>query len=274
MNLVKKVRHFVLLHRLKQSKIPLKLWHKTIAKMPLMQRYTASERMRIRLLAGEVLRRKSIIPVQGMVLTDEIRIMLATQMAMLVFGFESVEDDLSLDWLRNWNQIVVYPTPFRNGRENLLSVDGFLVSWAGVESGETQYQGGIIIDWQDDEPHPLHRYANQVLMHEIAHKLDMLDGSINGHPPLHKNMNEQAWFKGFEDAFKHLNKQIELGRKTLINPYAATNAAEFFAVMTEYFFESPQVLNRVYPKVYQQLVLFYKQDPISERSSELASINK
>lgn len=262
-NLVKKVRHFVLLHRLKQSKIPLKLWHKTIAKMPLMQRYRSSERMKIRLLAGEVLRVKAIIPVQGMVLTDEIRIMLATQVAIMVFGLESSEDELSLDWLRNWNQIVVYPTPFRNGRENLLSVDGFLVSWAGVESGETQYQGGIIIDWQDDEPHPLHRHANQVLMHEMAHKLDMLDGRINGHPTLHAYMNEKVWFEAFEAAYEHLNKQLELGKKAAINPYAATNAAEFFAVMTEYFFEAPQVLNRNYPKVYQQLVLFYQQDPLS-----------
>jgi Mlc titration factor MtfA (ptsG expression regulator) len=262
MQLVKTARHLILRHCLKQSKIPLKIWHQITAKMPLMQRYTSSERMRIRLLAGEILRVKTIVPAKGMILTDEIRITIATQAAILVFGFESVENDLSLDWLRNWNQIIVYPAPFHNGRENLLSTDGFLVSWAGVESGETQYQGGIIVDWQDDQPHPLRVHANQVLLHEMAHKLDMLDGYTNGHPPLHKNMNEQAWFNAFEEAFKHLNKQIDKGRVTLINSYAATNPAEFFAVSTEYFFETPQRLNRVYPKVYQQLALFYKQDPL------------
>ena len=265
-NLVKKIKNAVLLHRLKQSKIPLRLWHQTIAKMPMMQRYSAQEKWQLRLLAGEVLRLKAIIPVQGMTLTDEIRIMIATQVAMMVLGLESNNRIDSLSWLRNWNQITVYPTPFRNGRENLLSTDGFLVSWAGVESGETQYQGGIIIDWQDNAPHPLRTEANQVLMHEMAHKLDMLDGYTNGHPPLHKEMSEQTWFNAFEQAFRHLNQQIENGARPDINPYAATNPAEFFAVATEYFFEAPYVLNKVYPAVYQQLALFYKQQPLQQTS--------
>ncbi|WEJ63606.1 M90 family metallopeptidase [Thiomicrorhabdus lithotrophica] len=263
MSLMTKIKRYALLRHLRKSKIPLGLWHKTIAKMPLMQRYNSSERMQIRLLAGEILRCKAIVPVQGMRLTDEIRIMIATQAAILIFGFESSDDTFSLDWLRNWNQIIVYPTAFRNGRENLLSTDGFLVSWAGVESGETQYQGGIIIDWQDSQPHPLHAHANQVLMHEMAHKLDMLDGYTNGHPPLHANMNEKAWFEAFEEAFEDLNQQIDRGKVTIINPYAASNPAEFFAVATEYFFEAPKRLHRAYPKVYQQLLLFYRQNPIS-----------
>ncbi|WP_237264285.1 M90 family metallopeptidase [Thiomicrorhabdus immobilis] len=264
MNLLNKVRRFILSNRLRNSKIPLRLWHKTIAKMPLMQRYRTTERMQIRLLASEVLRVKSIVAVQGMELTDEIQTMIATQVAMMVFGLESMEDDLSLDWLRNWQQILVYPTPFHNGRENVLGFNGILLSRAAIESGETQYQGGIVINWQDDHPHPLRAYANQVLMHEMAHKLDMLDGDTNGHPPLHKNMSEKQWFAAFENAFEDLNRRIQHGKPTAINPYAATNPAEFFAVATEYFFEAPLLLYRTYPKVYQQLSLFYKQNPIAK----------
>lgn len=269
MSLVVKIRRYIFLKHLRKSKVPFSLWHKTIAKMPLMQRYGASERIRIRLLASEILRRKSIIPVQGMILTDEICIKIATQAAILVVGLESFEDDFSLDWLRNWNQIIVYPEPFRNGRENLLSVDGFLVSWAGVESGETSYQGQIIIDWQDDQPHALHRNASQVLMHELAHKLDMLDGNINGHPPLHANVNEADWFEAFETAYEDLTKEIKHGKETKINPYAATSPAEFFAVATEYFFESPQTLEKTYPKVYQQLVGFYRQNPLEQERTRV-----
>ncbi len=261
MNVFNKIKRGVVLHRLQQGKIPLRLWHQTIAKMPLMQRYSSQQRLQLRLLAGEVLRLKAIIPAQGMQLTDEIRIMIAAQVAMVVLKLESAENFFSLEWLRNWQQIIVYPTPFRNGRDNLLSVDGFLVSWAGVESGETRYQGGIIINWQDDEPHPLRSYASQVLMHEMAHKLDMLDGHSNGHPPLHANMSQSAWFSAFDKAFQHLNRQLEQGISPVINPYAASSAAEFFAVSTEYFFESPRHLQRVYPEVYQQLCLFYRQDP-------------
>ena len=264
MNVIKKVRHCLLLQRLKQSKIPLKLWHNTIAKMPLMQQYHSRERMKIRLLAGEILRTKTIVPVQGMVINEEIRIMLATQAAIMTFGLPTPKDSLHLDWLRNWNQVIVYPTPFFNGRENLLSVDGFLVSWAGVESGETSYQGEIVINWQDDQPHPLRANPTQVFMHEIAHKLDMLDGHINGHPPLHAHMSEKAWFEAFENAYEHLNLQLDLGKKTTINPYAANRPAEFFAVTTEYFFEAPQVLKSAYPKVYEQLALFYRQNPLTK----------
>jgi len=267
MNLVKKIQHAVLLHRLKQSKIPLRLWHKTIAQMPMAQGYLADEKRQLRVLAGEVLRLKTIIPVQGMVLTDEIRIMIATQAAMMVFGLASVNNLTSLSWLRNWNYLIVYPTPFRNGRENLLSPDGSLFSQTAIESGETNYQGGIIINWQEDAPHPLRAHANQVLMHEMAHKLDMLDGQTNGHPPLHSNMSESAWFKAFEQAYEQLQKQIRQGMKPAINPYAATNPAEFFAVSTEYFFESPAQLQRVYPRVYQQLCLFYKQNPANKKQT-------
>ena len=260
MNLIKTLQRVVVRQRLQKSKIPLRLWHRTIVAMPMVQRYTAQERLQLRLLAGEVLRLKQIVPVQGMALTDEIRVTLATQVAILVFGLESVNQFTALDWLRNWNYIIVYPTPFRNGRENLLSPNGLVMSQAAVQSGETSHQGGIIIDWQDDAPHPLRANANQVLIHEMAHKLDMLDGSINGHPPLHTNMNEADWFRAFEAAYETLQHQINHGQMPLINPYAATNPAEFFAVSTEYFFEVPQRLKCVFPDVYQQLCLFYKQD--------------
>jgi len=260
MNLIKTFQRVVVRQRLRQSKIPLRLWHSTIANMPMVQRYTAQERLQLRLLAGDVLRLKQIVPVQGMVLTDEIRVTLATQVAMVVFGLESVNQLSALDWLRNWNHIIVYPTPFRNGRENLLSPNGLMMSQSAVQSGETSHQGGIIIDWQDDEPHPLRAHANQVFMHEMAHKLDMLDGNTNGHPPLHATMKESDWFSAFEGAYEKLQHQINHGQSPAINPYAATNPAEFFAVSTEYFFESPSILKRVLPDVYQQLCLFYKQD--------------
>lgn len=228
-----------------------------------MNRYPSADRIRLRILATQILRKKKFHPVQGMQLTDLIMVMLATQLAIVIYGLENPEDDLSLDWIRNWQQIIIYPTPFQNGRENLVNYDGVTVSSEGIESGETSYQGEIIIDWQDDQPHALQRNASQVLMHELAHKLDMLDGSINGHPPLHANMSETDWFDAFEKAYEDLTSKIKRGKETAINPYAATSPAEFFAVTTEYFFESPQTLEKIYPKVYQQLVGFYRQDPIS-----------
>ncbi|WP_051640655.1 zinc-dependent peptidase [Thiomicrorhabdus sp. Milos-T2] len=261
MRLIQQLQHQVLALHLKRNKIPLKLWHQAIRKMPIMQRYHSSQRMQIRLLASEILRTKHLIAIKGMVFTDEIKVIIATQAAIMVYGFELAKEGSAMSWLRNWSQIIVYPMPFLNGRENIVSPNGVLVSQSGLESGETQYQGGIVIDWNDDKPHRLRAHANQVLMHEMAHKLDMLDGDTNGHPPLHADMNEREWFMAFEEAFESLCQQLIKGRKPAINPYAATNPAEFFAVSTEYFFEAPAVLKRVFPAVYHQLTLFYKQSP-------------
>jgi len=260
MNFSTRIKRFLLQRTVRKSKIPLTLWHQSIAQMPLMQRYTNSQKMHLRLLAGQILNQKNIQPVNGFYLSDAMRITMATQAAILLFGFENPEQDAGLAWIRNWQHILVYPTPFHNGRQTTFNIQGVMDSWGGFESGETQYQGGLIINWQDDQPHPLRKHANQVLMHEMAHKLDMLDGDTNGHPPLHSNMNQQTWFDVFSHAFKRLNTQLEQGIKTTINPYAATDPAEFFAVTTEYFFEDPQILKHAFPDVYQQLAQFYRQD--------------
>ncbi|GAB6070439.1 zinc-dependent peptidase [Thiomicrorhabdus hydrogeniphila] len=262
MHLLRKIQHCILASHLKRHKIPLKLWHQSISKMPILQRYNSKQRMQLRLLASEILRTKHLMAIKGMLFTDEIKITIATQAAIMVYGFEVSKPGSAINWLRNWNQITVYPMPFLNGRENIVSPSGILVSQLAFQSGETQYQGGIVIDWNDDQPHPLRAHANQVLMHEMAHKLDMLDGDTNGHPPLHADMSEKAWFNAFEKAFELLSKQIAKGEKPAINPYAATNPAEFFAVTTEYFFEAPHVLKKAFPEVYYQLTLFYKQTPL------------
>ncbi len=131
-----------------------------------------------------------------------------------------------------------------------------------VESGETSYQGPLIISWQDTKPRTLHSVPVQVLIHELAHKLDMLDGYSNGHPPLHASMDQQVWHDTFEAAYLHLRHRVETGHKHELNSYAATSPAEFFAVCSEYFFESPERLQMAYPDVYRQLSLFYKQQPV------------
>ncbi|WP_026329743.1 M90 family metallopeptidase [Thiomicrorhabdus arctica] len=262
MRVTTRIRRFIVQRRLRKDKIPLKLWHRSCAQMPLLSRYSGREKMQLRLLASQVLWDKRIIPVKDFELTDEMRVMIAAQVALMLFGLAEPETEPNLSWIHNWNQILVYPAPFHNGRDTVFNALGQIQSLAGFESGETHYQGGIIIDWEDDQPHPLRKHANQVLLHEMAHKLDMLDGDTNGHPPLHSNMSHQAWYEAFETAFDTLNRQLQHGKFTAFNPYAATNPAEFFAVSTEYFFESPNVLNRLFPKVYQQLTLFYRQDPL------------
>ena len=112
-----------------------------------------------------------------------------------------------------------------------------------------------------------------VVIHEFAHKLDMRNGDPNGFPPLHKGMAPADWKRAFSDAYRDFLAKVEAAealperrmQRVLdalpLDPYAAESAGEFFAVASEAFFETPEVLAPAYPAVYEQLRLFYKQDP-------------
>jgi len=99
------------------------------------------------------------------------------------------------------------------------------------------------------------------VIHEFAHKLDMLNGAANGFPPLHADMKAEQWSRVFEDAYEDFCFRVGNRELTPIDSYAAEDPGEFFAVVSELFFEIPDAVRESYPDVYQQLVIFYRQDP-------------
>jgi Mlc titration factor MtfA (ptsG expression regulator) len=105
-----------------------------------------------------------------------------------------------------------------------------------------------------------------VVLHEFAHKLDMLNGVADGLPPLHVGMDRAAWKAAFAAAYEGFCDALERGRDTWLDPYAAEHPSEFFAVVSEAFFEDGAQTRRRYPEVYDQLRLFYRQDPASQRN--------
>lgn len=108
-------------------------------------------------------------------------------------------------------------------------------------------------------------HGYNLVIHELAHKLDMLNGTANGLPPLHSNMRQSDWASTLQTAFEHLNQHLDHHPHTEppIDAYAGENPAEFFAVCSEYFFSAPDLLSAAYPQVYAQLQLFYRQDPLA-----------
>jgi Mlc titration factor MtfA (ptsG expression regulator) len=99
----------------------------------------------------------------------------------------------------------------------------------------------------------------------------MLNGPADGLPPLHRTMRVADWAKAFADAYGHLSEQLARHHHPQVDPYGATNPAEFFAVVSEQFFEAPGSLRGAYPAVYEQLRVYYKQDPGARfRHSKLA----
>jgi len=106
-----------------------------------------------------------------------------------------------------------------------------------------------------------------VVIHEFAHKLDMANGEADGLPPLHAGMDRKLWKRAFGKAFEGFCDAVERDKDTWLDPYAAEHPSEFFAVVSEAFFEDPAETRRRYPDVYGQLKLFYRQDPAARASA-------
>ena len=126
------------------------------------------------------------------------------------------------------------------------------------------YQGPVILAWPGVQSSGGWDAYNLVI-HELAHKLDMLNGDANGLPPLHRDMRIDAWAQAMQKAYDQMNAELETDpeAQTAIDPYAAENPAEFFAVTSEYFFSAPDLLQQAFPAVYAQLAAFYRQDPLA-----------
>jgi Mlc titration factor MtfA (ptsG expression regulator) len=171
--------------------------------------------------------------------------------------------ELGLDSLSGFRSVVVHPTEFVvRGREE-VDEDGVVHIGDDVLSGEAWDQGPIVLAWDEVEASGRGQGYN-VVAHEIAHKLDLLDGAVNGLPPLHEGMRREEWTAAFHEAYEDLLLQLDRGREPWIDPYAAEDPGEFFAVCAEVFFDVPDEFARRYQHVYAQLAAFFKQDPAAD----------
>lgn len=221
--------------------------------LPLLDELTEEETRRLADLALLFLRDKRLDPAQGLELTDAMRLAIALQACLPVL-------ELGLDWYSGWYAVIVYPEEFVPERE-VVGDDGVVWTEREAKSGEAWEQGPIILSWADVEA-GMERDGYNVVIHELAHKLDMRDGAANGCPPLHAGMSPKVWAQTFSAAYENLCRRVDAGEETPIDPYATESPAEFFAVVSEAFFELPDQLYAEYPKVYDQLRDFYRQDPL------------
>jgi Mlc titration factor MtfA (ptsG expression regulator) len=137
---------------------------------------------------------------------------------------------------------------------------------ASGRGGERERQSSISAGEGANES--LREFYVNVVIHEFAHKLDMLNGAMNGFPPLHREMSAEQWAQAFSAAYADFCAKAERNMEMVLDPYGAESPAEFFAVTSEAFFETPHVLRQEYPEVYRQLAAFYRQDTVSRRSTE------
>ncbi|MGH8671618.1 MAG: zinc-dependent peptidase [Burkholderiales bacterium] len=237
---------------LKRAAPPDAAWWATLAHLPFMAGLSKQELERLRALCVLFLHEKHIEGAAGVQVTEPMRLTIAVQACLPILN-------LGLDYYRGWSSIIVYPGQFVPGHEEIDEVGVVSIDDAAL-SGESWIDGPLILSWDDARRSGAGDGVN-VVIHEFAHKLDMLNGDANGYPPLHPDMDREAWSATFSTAYAEFCRSVENGDETALDPYAAHDPGEFFAVLSEAFFEVPGLVLQRYPEVYRQLCTFYRQHP-------------
>lgn len=245
LRLLKRFRH----HRPDPQAIAAPLWQPVEAGQPWLDRLVHADRDRLRKLALSFLEGKTFAGAQGFEVDNTVRLSIALQACLPVLN-------LGLDAYAGWQGIIVYPGDFVIPRR-MIDEDGVLHEYEEDALGEAWAGGPVVLSWFDD---PQTLAGINVVIHEFAHKLDMLNGEADGLPPLHAGMSEDKWLNTLDTAFDDFCHRIDAGEETVLDPYAAEHPAEFFAVCSESFFTDPRSLRASFPLFYRQLALFYRQD--------------
>jgi len=199
---------------------------------------------------------KAFVGCNGLVITDEMRVTIAAQACLLILNRRT-------GYYPNLRQILVYPGAFIVNRVQTDGI-GVLQEQRQVLSGESWSQGQVILSWEDAlEGAAIADDGRNVVIHEFAHQLDQESGHANGAPTLPRRDHYERWSQVMSEEFGKLQEQAHRGESSLLSHYGATNPAEFFAVVSEVFFEQPQQLASEYPGLYRELGRFYRVDPLS-----------
>lgn len=192
----------------------------------------------------------------GLELNDEIKVTIAAQACVLLLGRKT-------DIYPKLISILVYPSTYVAKQSELVTT-GSLVEGASVRLGESWHQGVLVLAWDSvvQGARDLHDGHN-VVLHEFAHQLDQEDGNSDGAPILDSSSAYRAWARLFSQEYQDLHRALEKHQHTIIDPYGATNPAEFFAVVTETFFEKPKLLQKKNAELYEVLKNFYRLDPLA-----------
>jgi len=189
--------------------------------------------------------------------TEEMKIVIAFYACLLLLH---ISTDNCYDNLQN---IIIYNHPVLINRiqnnGGVFSKEQFLI--AGQSANDT-----VVIIWHDAKREAYHPRKENVIIHEFAHEIDFMDGEVDGVPPLEPSKYHEwtnVLYKEFQKLNKTALKNRDWGDYKFIGEYAAGNEAEFFAVVTERFFESPKSLQQKFPDLYNEWKAFYKTDPVS-----------
>lgn len=223
--------------------------------VPLARALSDEDRRELERLMMVFLDEKHFEGAGGFEMTDEVRITIAAQACILLLHRDT-------DIYPDLDTIVVYPSTYvarETRQEGPVVIEGDI-----ARLGESWTRGVVVLAWDavrrgtanPDDGH-------NVVLHEFAHQLDQQDGSMDGAPDLGTRARYATWARVLGEEYADLVERVHTGRPADIDDYGATSPPEFFAVVTEMFFEKPTRLRARHPELYETLADFYQQDPAS-----------
>jgi len=209
---------------------------------------------------------KSFEAAGGLTLTEDMRVVIAARACLMLLHRIELESPIYPGLVT----VIVYPSTYRargQRREGYVVIED-----DQARLGESWSSGVVVLAWDavasgSADPSDGH----DVVLHEFAHQLDAEDGAMDGTPELDDLERYSVWAKVAGAEYAALRDDLEHHRQTTIDAYAATSAPEFFAVVVEQFFEQPQALAQLHPKLYAELSRFFRFDP-AERQRALDAV--
>ena len=243
--------------RIRRQPFP-RAWREVLQRRwPGWQQLPADLQLQVKKHTQVLLAEKPFIGCQGLVVNDEMRVLIAAQASLLLLNRRA-------GYFRNLRQVLVYPGAFVVDRA--VHEGGVVRDERRALAGESWQQGQLILSWDDvlagaataDD-------GRNVVIHEFAHQLDQEAGSANGAPWLGTALRRRRWAAVMAHEFEQLRRQLQDGQLSLIDPYAATDPAEFFAVVSEVFFEQPHALVAAHPELFREFAQYYATNPLHWR---------
>lgn len=197
---------------------------------------------------------KRFVGCGGFVVTEEVRVTVAAEACMLLLNRKTPVYPRLVT-------VCIYPDAYVASR--VESLGPLVTETDSVRAGESWDRGTLVLSWR----HVAHGMqdptdGHNVVVHEFAHQLDVMDGRADGAPVLPERSMYRDWARVLSHEFEKLKDDAARHRRNVLDPYGATNPAEFFAVATETFFGKPKALKNKEPELYEELKAFYRLDPV------------
>jgi len=240
--------------RSKRSPLPDSLWSSTLHASPYARSLPLADRDRLRDLVARFMQIKSFEGASGLAVSAAMRARIALHACIPILN-------LGLGYYDDWASVVIYPGDFRV-HDEYMDEHGIVHREILDLCGRSLSQGPIVLSWEAMRKEDDIFAGRDLVIHECAHKLDVLNGTANGFPPLHADMTVGEWSRDLDAAYRQLRGDLSAGKAGRIDSYATEDPAEFFAVLSETFFTMPRLVAEDFPAVYRQLARFYRQDPV------------